>query len=128
MWGVAVFPSGAEFGLEIVADDRSRARGYMFRDHVAADEGMLFIFDEPKHHSFWMKNCRVALDIIFLDESFTVVDIALERQPCKRDERCESILPITASLYVLEVAAGRAAKEGLQRGDRLSILTDPPIK
>ena len=44
-WAVAVFPSGAEFSLEIAADDDTRALGYMFRDKVGPREGMLFLFE-----------------------------------------------------------------------------------
>ena len=67
-WGVAVFPSGAEFNLEIRVSDEERALGYMFRDSVGPRQGMLFMFDRPGRYGFWMKNCRVHLDLIWLDE------------------------------------------------------------
>jgi len=122
----AVFPSGAEFRLEIAADDPARQRGYMFREHVAADEGMLFIFDEPGQHPFWMKNCKVNLDIIWLDEARRVVEIAHDRPPCPEVGECPSIFPMRIASSVLEVAGGIARQEGLTRGDTVTLHLESP--
>lgn len=126
-WAVAVFPSGAEFSLELAETPRQRQLGYMFRDHVPGDEGMLFLFDEPGHHGIWMKNCKVALDIVWLDRSFRVVEIVHDAQPCPSDGPCPSMAPMRVADYVLEVAAGRAAAEGLQAGDLIAIHAEPPL-
>ena len=126
-WAVAVFPSGAEFSLEIAASDRERMRGYMFREEVPAEAGMLFLFEATEQHSIWMKNCRVALDIIWLDEEFRVVEIAPRAQPCPADGPCPSMQPMHVSRYVLEVAGGRAAEEKLARGDLVIIHSEPPL-
>ena len=126
-WAVAVFPSGAEFSLEIAATDRERRLGYMFREEVGTHEGMLFLFGATERHSIWMKNCRVPLDIIWLDEDFRVVEIAAEAQPCPEDGPCPSILPMRASRYILEIAGGRAAEAKLARGDFVIIHSEPPL-
>jgi uncharacterized membrane protein (UPF0127 family) len=125
-WAVAVFPSGEEFSLEVVIDPMDRARGYMYREEVGPNEGMLFIFEERDRHSIWMKNCLVALDIVWLDESFRVVDVAPDLQPCDPDRRCPSALPLKPARYVLEVAAGNAKRHGLQPGARVNILSELP--
>jgi uncharacterized membrane protein (UPF0127 family) len=121
-WSVAVFPSGASFALELAVDDEARARGYMFREKIGEQEGMLFVFDAPGHHPFWMKNCRAALDIIWLDDDFRVVEIAEDRPPCPAEGDCPSVHPQRAARFVLEVAAGTTRREGLQPGDRLVLL------
>lgn len=126
-WAVAVFPSGAEFSLEIAATDDERQLGYMFREEVPAYEGMLFLFGATERHGIWMKNCRVALDIVWLDEDFRVVEIAAEAQPCPADGPCPSMRPMRASRYVLEIAGGRAAEEKLVRGDLVIIHSEPPL-
>ncbi|HKQ62124.1 MAG TPA: DUF192 domain-containing protein [Candidatus Polarisedimenticolaceae bacterium] len=126
-WSVAVFPSGAAFGLELAIDPAEHARGYMFRDSVGTHEGMLFLFEESGRHSFWMKNCRVALDMIWLDESMRVVDIAREQAPCPATGPCPSIVPLRAARYVLEVAGGTAARERLQLGDVVTMLEDSSL-
>ncbi len=127
-WAVAVFPSGAEFGLEIAADAESRRRGYMFREHVGAAEGMLFLFETSVRHGIWMKNCRVPLDIIWLDEGLRVVDIAADSQPCPAQGECLARQPIAAARYVLEVAGGTARREGLERGDVIVVLSEPELR
>ena len=75
-WATAVLPSGHEFSLEIAADAASRERGYMFRDRVGPRDGMLFLFESTDRWPFWMKNCRVSLDILWLDDAFRVVWVA----------------------------------------------------
>lgn len=127
-WAVAVFPSGTEFNLEIAAEPGKRALGYMFRERVGPNEGMLFIFDAADRHGIWMKNCKVALDIIWLDEQWRVVEIARNRQPCPESGECSSVSPFRPARYVLEVAAGVTAKEGLEPGDTLVILSEPALR
>jgi len=126
-WAVAVFPSGAEFSLEIAASDRERQIGYMFREDVPENEGMLFLFDATERHGIWMKNCRVSLDIIWLDADFRVVEIAASALPCPADGPCPSMLPMRVSRYVLEVAGGRAAEEKLVQGDLVIIHSEPSL-
>lgn len=121
-WSVAVFPSGAEFSLEVAADRETRRLGYMFREDVGSNEGMIFLFEEPARHGIWMKNCKVSLDIIWLDADQRVVEIAPELAPCPESGPCPTAMPMRAASYVLEVAGGVAAREGLSPGDRLVFL------
>lgn len=127
-WAVAVLPSGHEFALEVAADESSRARGYMGRAFVGPREGMIFVFDEDARHSFWMKDCKVALDMVWLDASRRVVWIETNRPPCPASGDCPSIAPAVSSRYVLEFAAGTAAAESLKPGDALVVLSDPPLR
>jgi uncharacterized protein len=124
-WAVAVLPSGHEFSLEIAADAESRERGYMGRERVGPREGMLFVFGEDAPHAFWMKNCRVALDMVWLDRSRRIVWIAADRKPCPEVGDCPSIAPPAPARYVLELAAGTAASEKLRAGDDVVILGEP---
>ena len=124
-WKVAVFPSGAEFALEIAADDATRVRGYMFREKIGPREGMLFVFDETEFFPIWMKNCKVSLDIIWLDDNYRVVEIKHDFQPCPEKGPCPSAFPMRKARYVLEVAGGVAHKESLKFGDQIVLLTEP---
>ena len=126
-WAVAVFPSGREFSLEIAADPETRRLGYMFREHVGPNQGMLFLFDTTERHGIWMKNCKVALDVIWLDEQWKVVEIVAELQPCAESGECNAVQPLRVARYVLEVAGGVAAEAGLSAGDRIEILSDPEL-
>ena len=126
-WALAVLPSGAEFTLEIAADPQSRWRGYRYREHVAADEGMLFIFSREQPLSFEMKDCLVSLDMIFLDSKLQIVEIAHDRQPCPAEGPCRPISPMRNAQYVLELAGGTAGREDLSPGDRITVLSEPSI-
>jgi hypothetical protein len=104
-----------------IADTPERwQKGYMFRREVREGEGMVFLFPQPDVHPFWMKNTLVPLDIIWLDETRTVVHIEANTPPCKADP-CPSYGPMRKASAVLEVRAGTAATEGLKVGDRLRI-------
>ncbi|MHC4414509.1 MAG: DUF192 domain-containing protein [Planctomycetota bacterium] len=59
--------AGERFTLELAADDASRTRGLMGRRDISPDGGMLFIFPRPAVRSFWMADCVVDIDIVFLD-------------------------------------------------------------
>jgi uncharacterized membrane protein (UPF0127 family) len=88
---------------------------------------MLFLFSDSSRHPFWMKNCRVSLDIIWLDESGRVVEIAHDQPPCPASGPCPSIAPSRPARYVLEIAGGRSRSEGLGPGDRIEIHSEPPL-
>jgi len=63
-----IFPNGRVVTAEIAKTEEERARGLMFRDRLGENEGMLFIFEEPDFYSFWMKNMKFPIDIIWLSE------------------------------------------------------------
>jgi uncharacterized membrane protein (UPF0127 family) len=64
--------SGERFTLQIAADAETRARGLKGRLDVPADGGMLFVFPWAQIQSFWMEDCLVDIDIIFLDSQARV--------------------------------------------------------
>ena len=125
-WAVAVLPSGAEFSLELAVRPETRALGYMFREEVGPLDGMLFVFETTGRHGIWMRNCKVALDIVWLDEELRVLEVAAGRQPCPQRGHCPSDLPQRPARYVLELAAGNAERHGLVPGARVELLTELP--
>ena len=112
---VAMLPDGARITLEIAVTDEERARGLMYRDVLAADAGMLFVFDSDDQHSFWMKDCFISLDLIWLDKAGAVVEIFPNAPPCKLDP-CPSYHPAKPGLAVLELNGGAAKQHGLHPG------------
>ena len=120
-WATAVLADGTPFTLEIADTEPARQRGYMERV-VGPREGMLFVFQEPGRHSFWMKNCLVSLDILWLDAAFRIVHVAAAQPPCPAQGPCPSIIPMRPARYVLEFAAGTAQAHGLRPGSRVDVL------
>jgi uncharacterized membrane protein (UPF0127 family) len=113
---------GQRFSVEIADDDATRAQGLMFRDEMADDHGMLFIFPDQRMRSFWMKNTRIPLDIIYIDRDFEVVSISADTPPCRsRNRRCPSYPSEGPAQYVLEINGGLAAEYGIEPGDRIQV-------
>lgn len=113
-----VFPDGFAVSVEVAANDETRQQGLMYRDQLAENRGMIFLFAQPGEYPFWMKNTLIPLDMIWLDASHRIVHIAHDVPPCKADP-CPSYPPNARSSYVLETAAGVAARHGLKNGDVL---------
>jgi len=110
---------------ELAYTDETRMRGLMFRDSLAADAGMLFIFPYMDRHSFWMKNTLISLDIIWLNERKEIVYFTTA-VPCTSDP-CTSYVPMQKAKYVLEVNEGFAKKHGLKIGTRLEFTIPSEI-
>ena len=113
-----IFPDNFPITVEIAADEDTRTQGLMFRDHLAEDRGMIFLFPESGEYAFWMKNTLIPLDMIWIDEAHRIAHVGHDIQPCKADP-CPSYPPNARAKYVLEVAAGVAAKHHLKDGDIL---------
>jgi len=116
----ATFPDGHTFRLEIARTPAEKARGYMYRDKVGRKEGMLFLFPDSDFHPFWMKNCKIPLDIIWLDQELRVVYVEPMAPPCRADP-CPGYMPMRKAQYVLEVRAGISDRAGLRLGDPIRI-------
>ncbi len=114
--GRAVFPDGTAVSVEIADTEPVRQRGLMFRNRMAPNEGMVFVFPESGYYPFWMKNTLIPLDMLWLDGRGRIVSIARSVPPCKADP-CPSYPPDANASYVIEVVAGFSREHGLKAGD-----------
>lgn len=121
--GPSVELGGKSFSVEIADTREKQGLGLMFRDKLPADEGMLFIFPNEAPRSFWMKNTRIPLDIMYFDKDLKMVSISADTPPC-RISRCPSYPSTAPAMYVLELNAGTASKLGVGPGDRLMLELD----
>lgn len=104
------------FKVELALTPAQRATGLMDRTSMALDHGMLFVFEETRTVSMWMKNTVLALDMVFIDATGKVAGIAANTKPFS-----ESIIISPGPVkYVLELNAGVAAEKGIAAGDRVS--------
>lgn len=114
-------PTGTLIQAELADTALKRAQGLMFREHIADDRGMLFIFGDAQPWTFWMKNTKIPLDIIWMDAKKTIIHIERNVPICTRqDDGCPQYHSDEGALYVLELGAGRATALQLQRGMKLS--------
>ena len=112
--------NGHSYTIEIAADDASRAHGLMDRTEMAADHGMLFVFDDDAMRAFWMKNTKIPLDMLFFDADRRLVSVQHDVPPCEADP-CPAYSSGAPARYVLELNAGQARKLGVSPGDELTI-------
>jgi len=118
--GPSVELKGQRFDVEIADTEPARERGLMFREGMPADHGMLFLFDDNAVRTFWMKNCRMPLDILYFDEKYKLVSVQ-QRVPACRSEPCPVYPSEGAAKYVLELNAGVADKLDVKPGDAIKL-------
>ena len=103
--------------VEIAQTFAERVRGLQGRPSMDKNNGMLFVFEEPARHGFWMKDTLIPLDMIWMDAQGRIVTVFSGVPPCAADP-CASYFPEKEALYVLEVNAGVAGEWGLKVGDQ----------
>jgi uncharacterized membrane protein (UPF0127 family) len=128
--------AGERFELELALDPESRTRGLMFREQIAADGGMLFVFPNYAPRNFWMKNCLVDMDILFIDENGVITTVKeMFAEPLKRES--ETLAEYNRRLprygsdgparFAIELRHGSAARLGVMPGDRVEFDMRPLV-
>lgn len=108
---------------EIADSDPERGRGLMWRDFLEPNRGMLFVFVSENKQSFWTKNTKIPLDIIFISGEQKIVDIKKNFEPCRDGERlvnkqtCEIYTSRVPAKYALETNAGLVGTNAVTIGD-----------
>ncbi len=116
-------PDGAIISCETMTRRTEMMRGMMFREHLPADQGMLFIHANPAKVTYYTYQVKIPLDIIWLDRSHTIVEISPDTPPCSAEtpaSKCPQYGGNQISQYVLEIGGGLAAKHGARVGQQLS--------
>lgn len=116
--GPVVIVDGQEFKAQVSDDPAERRQGLSGQDALENDEAMIFIFDEPGMHGFWMKDMKFSIDIIWIDENLRVVHIEENVSPSTYPE---SYFPSVDAKYVLEIYTGQAAAQGIGLGDGVEL-------
>ena len=104
--------SKVPFKVELAITAGEHERGLMFREHLDADAGMLFIADSPRHQVFWMKNTLIPLDMIFIGADWRIAGIVENAEPKTLSSRDVGV----PSQYVLEINGGLSARYGIGAG------------
>lgn len=102
---------------EVADTQAERSRGLMLRNSLQPNSGMLFVFEQPALHCFWMKNTLIPLSIAFLDDDGTIVTLT-DMKPHDESSNC----PARPIRYALEMDQGWFKAKGLKAGDRLTGL------
>lgn len=112
------------FNVEIADTPEARSRGLMFREIMRRGDGMLFVYEEPRRSSFWMKNTLIPLDMLFVDQSGTITRIHHQAIP----GNLTSIDGGDQVFAVLEINGGLAKRYGISVGSQMQhdVFSDGP--
>ena len=111
---------GENLEIELVVNEKSRARGLSGRESLGERAGMLFVFESEDKHSFWMKDMNFSIDIIWMNEDLEVVHMEKSVSP---DTYPQIFIPKENAKYVLEVLAGFSEKVNLKIGQKAQFLS-----
>ena len=104
-----------QFRMYVAATEARRNQGLMFVKSLKPHEGMLFVFRAPQITSFWMKNCVMALDMLFVGADGRIIHVVESAAPGS----LATINSMGPAAAVLEFEGGTSARLGLKPGDRV---------
>src|ERR1700722_16773032 len=107
--------SNVPITAEVADTPQASENGLMFRDSLPEDHGMLFIFDQPRKASFWMRNTKIPLSIAYIDSNGRILEIK------SMNPLDEAIVPSNSDevAYALEVNQGWFARHGVSPGTKI---------
>ena len=105
----------ASINAEVADTPQTSENGLMFRDSLPEDRGMLFIFEQRKTASFWMRNTKIPLSIAYVDSTGKILEIK-SMEPLD-----ETVVPSASKqvAYALEVNRGWFGRHGIAPGAKI---------
>lgn len=101
------------FSARVAKNDAARTEGLSGTENLPSDEVMLFVFESDSRWGIWMKDMQYSIDVVWLDESKKVVDMALGVTPSSYPR---VYTPKKDARYVLEFAAGTVRQQSIREG------------
>lgn len=116
-----LFIKGKHLTVELADTPEKRQTGLMNRDKLDSDAGMLFVFEEERQVSFWMKNTSIPLSIAYIGKDGRIREIR-ELEPFSQ----KSVKSSRSVKYALEVNCGYFVNQGISEGDKIEFPSDWP--
>jgi uncharacterized membrane protein (UPF0127 family) len=108
--------------LAVAADEGSRELGLMCVTRLRPHAGMIFVFSAFAVQEFWMKNTLVPLDMVWVAPDGTVTSVASHVPASTRETPDDAVARRRGEgMYVIELAGGEAAADGVVVGVKLSL-------
>ena len=122
------FPDGTLIRAEVATTPDAHAQGLMFRHHLPATAGMLFVFEKDTLQTFWMKNTLIPLDMVFLSPEQRIRQLIEDVPPADPASPDDQIPQMWGQAqYVLELPAGTIRRHRLTIGDVISFELPPHL-
>jgi uncharacterized membrane protein (UPF0127 family) len=106
---------------EVAAAELEREQGLMFREKMAPNAGMVFVFDRPATECMWMKNTLLPLSVAFIDANGRILNIE-DMKPQTLESHCSK----GPALYALEMNLGWFKQKNIKPGSTIEGL--PAVK
>ena len=112
-----------EIKCEVASTYEERLTGLMGVSQLPTDEGMVFVFEEAKTVEFWMKNVEIPLDLVFIDENMTIINITEADIESNGTLDADMVKYPSGGLvkYVVELNRGICSSEGIVPGTQVNI-------
>lgn len=106
--------------IAIARTQNERTRGLSGLEQINSNEGMLFVFGYNDFHTIWMRDMNFPIDIIWLDDSYGVVDYKEHASPdsFRNVNDAEVFTSKSPARYVLEVQDGFISTFDVQIDDK----------
>jgi hypothetical protein len=115
----SVLINGERVNVDIATTEASRQQGLSGRQSIGPNNGMLFIFESTGRPGIWMKDMRFAIDIVWLDDTWLVVDSTKNAAPASYPEIFETKMD---ARYVLELPAGWLDRHNVKLLDHVLLI------
>ncbi len=113
--------------MELAITSEEKSQGLSDRPTLAPNTGMLFVYEQQSRFSFWMRNMRFPLDMIWIGADCTVADVTLNAPPPEPGQTLDQLprfRPASPALYVLEINAGEAPAKDIEAGVEVAFTGD----
>jgi len=118
---LVMLPDGSTVHVELAKTEAERNFGLMERTSLPQGRGMLFIHDQPGQYPYWMYDCKIGLDIIWMDQAHRIVEMSPNTPPCKgKSDTCPNYGGHETSVYVLELPVGSIKAHQLAVGQTVN--------
>jgi len=110
------------FTCEVADTLQEQRQGLMGRDNLPEDAGMLFVYSEPETLTFWMKDTLIPLDMVFIAENGSVINVeeALP-EPGISDSQLTRYYSDGPAKWVVELNLGTCSEHGIGPGTGVGI-------
>lgn len=109
------------FNLEIAKSEKDQEIGLSKYKNISSNFGMLFLFEKEGYYSFWMKNMKFPIDIIFIKNGKIVKIFSDVPFPKSSNSYLPIYKPDELSDTVLEINAGLSKEYNFQKNDTVII-------
>lgn len=116
--------------LKVAYTMEAQKKGFMGYKEIPEDFGILFMYHEERILNFWMANCWVDIDILFLNEEGKIIQtysMPKEEPKTKEEtdheyyERLPRYSSISPARFAIEIKSGKIKELGLKVGDLIQL-------